>query len=105
MRDVTGETPNISEYMDFCFYDRVSYKENSGLGMTAIITWLGVSHMVGGLVSYWILTQKRTVISITAVQRLNSLEKDTDKIKASVGEFDSEIIFRFKEEEDLTYDR
>ena len=28
------------------FYDHVSYKENTGLGMTAIGRWLGVSHKV-----------------------------------------------------------
>ena len=66
-QDVTGETPDISEYLDFGFYDHVSYKENAGLGMTAIGSWLVVSHRVGGLVSYWILTQKGTVISITTV--------------------------------------
>ena len=67
LQDVTGETPYISEYLDFGFYDHVSYKENAGLGMTAIGSWLVVSHRVGGLVSYWILTQKGTVISITTV--------------------------------------
>ena len=56
MQDVTGETPDISEYLDFGFYDHVSYKENAGLGMTAIGRWLGVSHRVGRLMYYWILT-------------------------------------------------
>jgi hypothetical protein len=44
LEDVTGETVDISEYLDFGFYDHVSYKENAGLGMTAIGRWLGVSH-------------------------------------------------------------
>ena len=42
-QDVTGKTPNISEYLDFGFYDHVSYKNNDGIGMTAIRSWLGVS--------------------------------------------------------------
>ena len=53
---VTGETPDISEYLDFGFYDHVSYKENTRLGMAAIGTWLGISHRFGGIMSYWILT-------------------------------------------------
>ena len=61
-QDVTGETSDISEYLDFVFYGHVSYKENSGLGMKAIGRWLGVSHRVGRLMSYWILTQKGTAI-------------------------------------------
>ena len=57
--------------------------------MTAIGRWLGLSHRVGGLVSYLILAYKGTVILITTVQLLSSLEKDKDEVKASVGEFDT----------------
>ena len=105
LQDVTGETPEISYYLDFYFYDHVSYKDNSGLGMTAIGRWLGVSHRFGGLMSYWILTQKGTVISRTTVQILTSIEKETDEVKSIVSEFDTDISRRFKEEEGLTYDR
>ena len=28
---LTGETPDISQYLDFGFYDWVWYKENAGL--------------------------------------------------------------------------
>ena len=70
---VTGETPDISEYLDFGFHDHLSYKENARLGMMAIRRWLGVSRRVGGLMSYWILTQKGTVISRMPVQRLTSI--------------------------------
>ena len=73
LQDVTGETPNISEYLGFGFYDHVSYKDNSGLGMAAIGRWLGVSYRVGGLMTYWILNQKGTVISIIKIQRITSL--------------------------------
>ena len=41
--------------LGFGFYDHISYKENSGLGMTDIGRWLRVSHSVGVLVPYWIL--------------------------------------------------
>ena len=44
------------------------------------------------------------MISRTAVQCLSSIEKEIDKINASVSEFDIEISCRFKEEEYLTYD-
>jgi hypothetical protein len=50
LQEVTGETVDISEYLDFGFYDHV-YKENAGLGETLIGRWLGVSHRVGGLMS------------------------------------------------------
>ena len=104
LKDVTVETPKIYEYLDFGFYGHVSYKENYGLGMMSIRRWLGVSHKDVGIMLYWLLTQKETVISRTTVQHINSLERETDEIKESVNGFDTEISHRFKEEEDLTYD-
>ena len=53
---VTGDIPNIAELLAFAFYDQCWYKENSGLGKTHIGKWLGVSHHIGPLMSYWILT-------------------------------------------------
>ena len=59
---VTGDTPNISEWCDFIFYDHVWYcdtrsnntpSENIGL-------WIGVSHSIGSRLCYWIL-QKMTM--------------------------------------------
>jgi hypothetical protein len=44
---LTGETPDISEFLDFGFYDWVWYKENAGLGETVLGRWLGVSHTIG----------------------------------------------------------
>ena len=49
---VADKTPDILEYLYFGFYDHVFYKENAGLRMTAIKRWLGVSHRVGGIMSY-----------------------------------------------------
>ena len=104
MEGVTGDTHYIYNFLDFGFYDHVTYKENAKLGMTAIGRWIEVSNRVGRLMSHWILNQKGTMISRTTVQRLASIEKETDKVKASVSEFDIEISCCFKEEEDLTYD-
>jgi hypothetical protein len=104
LEEVTGETVNISEYLDFGFYDHVSFKESAGLGVTSIGRWLGVSHRVGGIMSYWVLTIRGTVVSRTTVQRVTNLEKETDEVKAAFIEFNSEISCRFKEEEDLAYD-
>ena len=70
---MTGETPDISEYLDFGFYEHVSYKENARLGMTAIGRWLRVSHRVDGLMFYWILKQKGMVTPRKKFQRLTSL--------------------------------
>ena len=40
---VTGETEDISEFLDFGFYDKVWYRDNAGLGPELPGRWLGVS--------------------------------------------------------------
>ena len=48
---ITGETPDILEYLYFGWYDRVWYKEDAGLGETKQGRFLGPSHKVGSLMS------------------------------------------------------
>ena len=55
LEKITGETEDIQDYLDFGFYDRVWFHENSGLGERGLGRWLGVSHRTGGAMSYWIL--------------------------------------------------
>ena len=52
LKDVTGETLYISEYIYFVFYDHVFYKDNGGIGVTYIVRWIGFSHIVGGIILY-----------------------------------------------------
>ena len=40
--NITGETEDISDYLDFEFYDRFWFHENSGIGEQGIGRWLGV---------------------------------------------------------------
>ena len=54
---LTGETPEISQYLDFGFYDRVWFKEDTGVGETKLGIFLGVSHYIGSLMSYWVCQQ------------------------------------------------
>ena len=47
--EVTGETPDISEYLDFGFYDPVWYKDDAGSTPAYPGRWLGVSSRTGRL--------------------------------------------------------
>ena len=73
IEEVNGETSDISEYLDFGFYDRVWYHANAGLGGRLNGQCLGVAHRIGSLILYWILTQTGSVIARTTVQRVTSL--------------------------------
>ena len=66
---VTGDTPDISEYLDYEFYDWVYYWDMPGdIDNPKIGRWLGISHRVGSALCYWILKENGQVISRTTVQ-------------------------------------
>jgi hypothetical protein len=100
IEQITGETPDISEYLDFSFYDWVWYKDNAGVGDNKCGRWLGVSHRVGNLMSYWILTISGRVISRTTVQRVTELELATDDLKARCKEYTERITAILKDDQD-----
>ena len=91
LEQLTGETPEISECLDFTFYKWCWYNDNTRLGETKSGQWLGVSHHVGSLMSYSILTQKGNVISHTTASRVTNLETQVDSTKSRLQEFDTAI--------------
>jgi hypothetical protein len=91
---ITGETVDISEYLDFGFYDWVWYRENAGLGETKLGRWLGVSHRVGTLMSFWIVTSTGKVVSRTTVQRVTNLELQLLENKVKCDEYTTALAER-----------
>ena len=98
LEQLTGETPDISEYVDFGFYDWVWYRDNAGVGDNMFGRWLGVSHRIGNLMSYWILTPNGRVISRTTVQRVTNLELQTNEVRQRCKEYDERINELLKDE-------
>ena len=94
LEKITGETIDISEYLDFGFYDWVWFRENAGLGETKLGRWLGVSHRVGTLMSFWVLTSNGKVLSRTTVQRVTNLELQLDENKTKCDAFTVAITER-----------
>ena len=100
LTDVTGETADISEDLDFGFwiYDEVWWADNAGLSPFEPGRWLGVSHRTDRLMTYHILTQRGTVVSRSTVQRVPQLELNTTNVKEIFVKFDAEIHRRLKSE-------
>jgi hypothetical protein len=88
---ITGETPDLSEYLDFGFYDWVFFKENIGMGVVALGRFLGVSHRVGNLMSYWILPVTGHIVSRTSVLRVTNLELQEENLIRRCRAFDIAI--------------
>ena len=76
LENITGETEDISDYLDFGFYDRVWFHENAGLCEQVLGRWIGVSHQTGGAMYYWILNVNGYVASRTTVQRITNLKSE-----------------------------
>ena len=52
---LTGETQEISQYLDFDFYHWVWFKEDAVIVETKLGRFLGFSHHIESLMSYWVL--------------------------------------------------
>ena len=62
LEKVTGETIDISNYLDFGLYDHVVYRDNAGLSEPKIERWLGVARNVGSTMTFYVLTQSGQVV-------------------------------------------
>jgi hypothetical protein len=84
---VTGNTPDISEWLDFEFYDLVWWIDRPNKPNVNDVTkrlgrWLGVSHRVGSDLCYWLITNSGQVVSKTSVEHVTRddyLHEDTKK--------------------------
>ena len=100
---ITGDTPDISEYIDFDFYDWVLYRSNAGLGEVEVARWLGVSHRVGRLMSYWLLPESGIPVSATTVQRMTNDERSTDEMQKRMAQYEERMKRTFNaQSSDLT---
>ena len=99
---VSGQTPDISEWLDFDFYDRVWYwdqkKMDIGDEQARIGRWLGIAHRIGSDMTYWILTEAGHVIARSTVQHITIMDMASDAIKNRVLAFDEHLLTRLSDE-------
>jgi hypothetical protein len=93
---VTGKTPNISEWLDFQFYDLVRWwdlpnKPNINDEMKQLGRWLGVSHHVGSGMCYWILADSGQVVSKTSVEHVTLKDYLSEDTKVKVKDFENKL--------------
>ena len=105
---VTGNTPDISEWIDFEFYDRVWYYDQRKMEMNdsgrRLARWLGVAHRVGSDLCYWLLTESGNVIARTSVQHVTREDYFNEDLKRQIEEFDAAVDERLHEEGFYTED-
>ena len=89
-----GSTPDISEYVEFEFYDYCWYwdspqsypDEKKSLGR-----WLGVAHRVGQAMVFYIMNRTGKVIAKSTVTSLEPSDYDVTEIKKRISDLDSTI--------------
>jgi hypothetical protein len=94
---VTGETPDISEYLDFGWYDWVWFKPDAGVGAPEIGRFLGIARNTGSLMSYHVLPSSGIPAARTTVQRVTEPEKGTDAVRERMDAFTRKVADRYKE--------
>ena len=104
---VTGDTVDITEWLDFSFYDLVWFwddpKEPATLGR-----WLGVSHRIGSALCYWVIKKNGYIEARTTVQHVTDDDAAQPETKSLIEEFDIELNkrlddtnFQLKDGEDV----
>ena len=99
---LTGETIDISEWLDFDFYERIWYWDRKKMDMTdeqaKVGRWLGIAHRVGSDMTYWILTESGKVIARSTVQHITTTDMATDDMKVKIATFDANLLTRLDDE-------
>ena len=87
---LTGDTPDISEWLDFDIYDQVWFWDSPGKEENPKPRhWLGVSHRIGSALCYWVIDVKWSVFSQTTVQHATAQDLKSDDIKRQFDQLDT----------------
>ena len=105
---VTGQTPDISEFLDFDFYDLVWYHvdqhASTGTPNRKLARWVGVAHRIGTALCYWLLPVSGRPIAETTVQHVTAEDLRNPDIKAQVDEFNENLNKRLSDENFQVHD-
>ena len=93
---VSGKTPDISEWLDFELYDLVWWwdqpnKPNINDEMKWLGRWLGVSHHVGSDFCYWIVTDSGQVVSKMSVEYVTHEDYLSEDMKTRDKDFEKKL--------------
>jgi hypothetical protein len=93
---ITGRTPDISEYCNFGFYDPVWYWPNTHPALTKnsreLAQWMGVAHKVGSEMCYCLMPVSGIPVSNTTVQHVTLEETRNPDIQVQIRAFDKALV-------------
>jgi hypothetical protein len=91
---VTGNTPDITEYTEFSWYEPIYCYDDLPFpnAKRNIARWLGVAHRVGQALCFWVLTNTGQVVARTTVQKLSNEELLSPVVQEEIRVFDKDIL-------------
>jgi len=99
---MTGNTPDISEFLEFSWYQPVWYYEPAVFPQQTkhLVRWLGVAHRVGQAMCYWLLPISGVPIVRTTIESITQTDLMTENIKSQLSAFDLEIDRKIRNQAD-----
>ena len=99
MERLTGDTPDISEWLDFDMYDQVWFWDSPGKEENPRPgRWLGVSHHIGSALCYWVIDGKGTIYSRTMVQHVMAQDMKSSDIRHQFESLDAALMEQLDDE-------
>jgi hypothetical protein len=96
---ITGDTPDISEWLDFSFYDLVWVWDQPGeLNNPQLGRFLGIAHRIGSDLCYYVLKSNGRVLARTTVQHVTKEDLQVTDTKHKLELFNSEMNQRLADD-------
>jgi hypothetical protein len=92
---ITGETSDISEWLDFDIYDVVWIWDNpKAEADPRLARWLGVAHRIGSDLCCWVINGEGNMLARTAVQHVTDLDQKQPETAERIKAFDVALSTR-----------
>jgi hypothetical protein len=97
---ITGNTPDISEFPEFTWYQPVWYLESTTFPAQTkhLARWLGVAHKVGQAMCYWLLPISAIPIARTTIQEVSQHELQSEDFQRQLTQFDNAVHEKLQQE-------
>jgi hypothetical protein len=97
---ITGNTPDILEFLEFTWYQPVWYYESTTFPAQTkhLARWLGVAHKVGQAMCYWLLPVSEIPIARTTIQEVSQHELQSKDFQRQLKHFDNAVHEKLKQE-------
>ena len=95
---ITGDTPDISEWLDFSFYDLVWFWDTPGNDDNPKLgRFLGVAHRIRSNLCYWVLKANGQILARSTVQHVTKEDLQLLETKQKIEEFDKALRDRLND--------